>query len=606
MTALAASYLGAPSGAVALGPHDPGSELAMEVVLDPSHTSRMQAELAAMYDEGGPEFHKWLAAGQFDERFAPSAQAVTAVKSFLRSHGLTVVHSSSPFLVAATGSTARAEAAFATGIEDYEGAGGKAFFTNDEPVEVPDYLAADVAGVVGLDDTSSPESLLARQPAGGAAPHYGDGPFDSGLVPTQTRSLYGAGKLFRTGVDGQGHGVVSAVFELSAYARSDVEYWWHYFYGRDYEADIVNVDVDGGSIHPKCPKGDHCKKGPDYSGDDEVTADIEQQLTVAPDLKKLLVYDAPNDRSGETTIDEYMRIASDDEASTISTSWGLCEQDIGAGVARAENVAFTQMAMQGQSIFAAAGDNGAYDCLEDGTSNVDKVAVDDPGSQPWMTSVGGTSFSGYDPGSDPDPQYPAGVESVWNPLDQCSGTAQGLKACVKYGAGGGGVSVFWTRPSFQSGPGVTNSDSRKAPACAFASKGQYCREVPDVSADADEYTPYAGYCKGIKGTNSSCRYYLKFFPSGWSGSGGTSLSSPLWAALVADAVSYHGGRRFGDADEDLYALFRSGSSEYFHDVTGVDQTDNNNGLYPTTPNFDLATGIGTPDISAIAMAAYRS
>jgi kumamolisin len=299
-----------------------------------------------------------------------------------------------------------------------------------------------------------------------------------------------------------------------------------------------------------------------------------------------------------------MKIADDDTASTISTSWGLCEQDIGAGAAKGENIAFTQMAMQGQSIFAAAGDNGAYDCLEDGTSNADKVAVDDPGSQPWVTSAGGSSFSGYDPGSNPTPTYPAGVESVWNDLDQCNGTPQGLKGCVRFGAGGGGVSVFWARGAYQYGPEVNNVYSTKAPSCAFAKKGQSCREVPDISVDADEYTGYSGYCKGIAGTNSSCNYFLKYFPSGWSDAGGTSLAAPFWAALIADAISYHGGQRFGNANAALYSLYRQDASKYFHDVTGVDQMDNNNGLYPTTPGFDLATGIGTPDISTLAMAAY--
>jgi subtilase family serine protease len=83
-----------------------------------------------------------------------------------------------------------------------------------------------------------------------------------------------------------------------------------------------------------------------------------------------------------------MKIASDDTASTVSTSWGEREPDEGAGAAQGENIAFTQMAMQGQSIFAAAGDDGAFDCLGYGTSNSDKVAVDDPGSQPWVTSAG--------------------------------------------------------------------------------------------------------------------------------------------------------------------------------------------------------------------------
>jgi subtilase family serine protease len=605
--ALAGSFLGAPTGASALGAHDQKSVLGVEVVIEPSDQGSMQNDLTAIYDPGSPSFHHWLSAGQFVRMFAPSPAEITAVRAYLRSHGLVPEASSSPFLVPAYGPTADVEATFSTRIEDYRSSGGTDFFTNSEPASVPATISSYVAGVIGLDDTSSPHTLLVhpQAAAGKVTQRYGAGPYGSGLTPSQTRSLYGATKLFNTGVDGQGHGAISAVFELSGYANSDDEHWLHYFYGPTYNAGIVNENVDGGPIHPKCPKGDTCNKGPDYSGDDEVTADIEQQLTIAPDLSKLIVYNAPNDQSGQTEIDEYMKIASDDKASTISTSWGECEPDEGAGAARGENIAFTEMAMQGQTIFAAAGDDGAFDCLGDGTSNSHKVAVDDPGSQPWVTSAGGTSFSGYDPRTNPTPGYPTGVESVWNPLDDCYSGKQGLKGCNQFGAGGGGISVFWGRGAYQYGPKVDNVYSTKAPSCAFAKKGQYCREVPDISVDSDEYTGYAGYCKGLANTNSSCRYYLKYFPTGWSSSGGTSLSAPFWAALAADAVSFHGGQRFGNANEVLYGLYRDDAAKYFHDITGVDQTDNNNGLYPTTPGYDLATGIGSPIVSDIAMAAYR-
>jgi subtilase family serine protease len=310
-----------------------------------------------------------------------------------------------------------------------------------------------------------------------------------------------------------------------------------------------------------------------------VEADLETQIAIAPRANRILVYNAPNDKSGQTTVDEYMKIASDDLADSISTSWGLCEPDLGAAVAVAENVAFTQMAMQGQSITAAAGDDGAYDCLGDGTTNAHDVAVDDPAAQPLVTGVGGTSFEGFNPGSDRNPSYPTGDETVWNDLDACNGTPQGLVACFKYGAGGGGVSLFWPRPSFQTGPGVQDLTNR---------------EVPDVSADADEYTPYAEYCTGNPKTNSSCARG----GGGWFGIGGTSLSSPLWAAVIGDAIGYNGAR-FGTATTTLYPLFQSAYSTYFHDITGVNQTEDNNGKYPVTPDYDMATGIGTPVIGAI-------
>jgi kumamolisin len=541
----------------------------------------MNGELAAMYDPSSPDYHHWLAPGAFAARFGPSASARASVERFLRQDGLQVVASSSPFLVRAVGSAAAAAGAFSTTIQSFRAANGETFFSDAAPVRVPAALAGVVAGVIGLDDTGSELPLdIPTSSVKTAVAHYGAGPDGSGLTPSQLDGIYGAGPAVSAGARGQGKGVTMAVFELSGYTPSDIATFARQFFGPRFRPPpLVNIDVDGGPLTPLCPPGDVCHHKNDYGGDIEVEADLETQIGIAPRARKILVYNAPNDKTGQTGVDEYMKIASDDLADSVSTSWGECELDIGAAVAAAENVAFTQMAMQGQSITAAAGDDGAYDCLEDGTSNAHALAVDDPASQPLVTAVGGTSFERFDPGSNLQPTYPTGSETVWNNLDACNGTPQGLEACARTGAGGGGVSVFWARPSFQKGPGVEPLKNR---------------EVPDVSADADEYTPYAEYCTGPPASNSACARR----GSGWFSVGGTSLSSPLWAAVIGDAIGYN-GTRFGTATRRLYPLFQSAYSTYFHDITGKGQPENNNGHYPVTVNYDLATGIGTPVIGAI-------
>ena len=91
-------------------------------------------------------------------------------------------------------------------------------------------------------------------------------------------------------------------------------------------------------------------------------------------------------------------------------------------------------------------------------------------------------------------------------------------------------------------------------------------------------------------------------PSRWFGIGGTSLSAPVWGAILADSVSLGGGARLGLANPALYAMLRGGYGSTFHDITGINQAVNNNGLFVTTRNYDMATGIGSPRISAIAAA----
>jgi subtilase family serine protease len=596
-----------------VGSHSKAAPMNIELVLQPNNSAQLDNLLTALYDPASSQYHHWLTTGQFNNLFAPSASQIAQVKSFLQQAGLSVTaSSSSPFLVDATGNTAQVEAAFHTQVSDYYAADGQGFYQNDAAIQIPASLSGLVSAVNGMSNAAHLHGQYlitdsAAQKAGTAAPHYGAGPGGQGLTPSQINSIYEAGQVHQLGSRGEGKGATLAVFELSGYTPADIVTYENQFFGSWERVPLVDINVDGGPITPQCPKGDQC--GPfspgkcangcdsaDYSGDIEVEADIEMQIALAPKINRILVYNAPNDQTGQTVIDEYFKIANDNQADSISSSWGACEQDMGFPAAQAESIAFKQMASQGQSMFSAAGDTGAYDCLR-GSGNK-ALAVDDPSSQPYVTGVGGTSFSSFDPGANEHPSYPKGFETVWNVLDQCSGNA--LNNCANFGAGGGGVSTFWAKPSYQNGPGVISSFSQKAPYCSQASSGQYCREVPDISANADEYTPYAEFCTGDPKTNSTCATFSAGLnPPGWFGIGGTSLSSPLWSGIIALWDSVH-GERFGNANRALYKLFHSNYSKYFHDITGKNQTENNNGFYPTTPNYDMATGIGTPRISALA------
>ena len=257
-------------------------------------------------------------------------------------------------------------------------------------------------------------------------------------------------------------------------------------------------------------------------------------------------------------------------------------------------------------MFGAEGDTGAFSCIRSDGTTIANVL--DPPAQPWVTSVGGTSFDSFNPDTNPDPNYPKGVETVWNVDNLCNestneGGQSGYFWCAATGAGGGGNSQFWGRPAYQFGPGVTNpytAYGNGTTHCSLAGHGKPCRELPDISANADAYTPYSEYCTGSAATPfSTCGSFSQFqTPAGWFGIGGTSLSSPMWSAIIAD----HDGlwhQRIGNANPLLYLLYNVDAKGYFNDITGIGQTTNNNGLFPTTPGFDLATGIGSPKMSAL-------
>ncbi len=612
--------------------------MTVEVALAPSHQALLDATLANEYTPSSPTYHHWLSTGQFDARFAPSRATTTAVVAYLKSEGLSVDQSSSPFLIRATGSSARVSGAFHTSLANYRDRRGHRYFANRTAVRLPGTISSAVYGVVGLTNTAlhstqvervratpanhgpgqgsscetpyvTSDQLSAAVNDGTSFPYgYGAGPGCSGLTPSQTNALYGAPQV---GPRGQGAGVTIAVFELSAYQQSDITTWAHTLYGPRYNPTIKDKIVDGGPLNPICPAGDTCPAEYNgYSGDVEVAADIEMQLSMAPAVQKLIVYNAPNDYTGQTSLDEYAQIAQDNTASVISSSWGVCENDAGTAYVEAENTVFKQMAAQGQSLFSSSGDTGAFDCLRgDGTTIAN---TDDPSSQPWVTSVGGTSFADINPGQNPYPRYPALGESVWNVDNLCNANDNVLQQaaffwCGATGAGGGGSSQYWGRPSYQQGPGVLNrstSFGNGSTQCALARVGAACREVPDVSANADPYTGPAEYCTGNANTpNSACATFTSTVP-GWFQIGGTSLSSPLWSGVIADRNSYT-GRRTGSANVFLYGLFNQGPGRYFNDQTGFGQVAKNNGLFPTTPAFDLATGMGSPKMAAIIEAPSR-
>jgi kumamolisin len=212
------------------------------------------------------------------------------------------------------------------------------------------------------------------------------------------------------------------------------------------------------------------------------------------------------------------------------------------------------------------------------------LSVIDPGGQPFATGVGGT-FLGTQSGGLPDNgTYPG--ESVWNdglnngaPGDQASGT-------------GGGVSDQWPMPGYQSSAaGILNViQSASSRTCG----AQFCRQVPDVSADADPNSGYDVYSNG-----------------GWGVTGGTSAAAPLWAAFtaLANASATCRGLTLGFENPALYAIAGSAYAANFHDITQpnpataqanndtfyqYNNPQNPSDDYPVQAGYDMATGLGSP------------
>ncbi|MGO8949704.1 MAG: protease pro-enzyme activation domain-containing protein [Ktedonobacterales bacterium] len=620
-----------PNGADLLGHHSGAAQMQVEIVLHPQNESNLYPLIQALSTPGSALYQHWLTPAQFNADFpAPAFDT-----SWLTSHGLQEIPGPSPLVLAFTGTSSQFEAAFGTTINDYRTNDGRTVYANATAPSVPATAFPQIAGIIGLDNVSNgqekPELVKPLKPLSSTAEpnQYGAGP-GGGLVPSQIQGIYGANSIYKAT---QGQGVTTALFELSGYHKSDIRAYEKQF-GLP-KVNIQNIDVDGGPCNPVVLTGMPCDNG---GVEDDL--DIQLQQAMAPGISKIEVYLGPNDDQGD--LDTYFAIANQNTAEAVSSSWGVCESGLDSGVAFGEYLAFAQMATQGQSISAAAGDAGAYDCEYSGFTApfppfYSNLEVDDPSSDPLMTAVGGTSFFGtYDPGSDLHPTYPAGKEYVWDTLDNCTTTDfsvdgvdisadTGYGVCP-FGAGAGGNSMLWAKAPWQQGPGTTSSASEYGSYCGQAS-GVQCREVPDISLDADEYSGYAEYCAD---PGAGCSP-----DSAWFEVGGTSCSSPLWSAITALADSY-GNHRVGLTTALLYRLDSpAGYSSALHDMVGgvtfswnwsqmlsaisgttisvpnVIISTNSNG-YGTPPGFvetrdyDLATGLGTPDVSAIVPALASS
>ena len=552
-----------PAGARAIGWLPSADALHVTVALAPIDPQVLAAYARGVSTPGSPVYRRYLTVAQFAARFAPAPSRVASLRAALRAEGLTVGSvSPSGLALSVAGSAAHVSRAFATAFRRYRLRDGRVAFANTSAPAVPALAAGLVQGVVGLDslEIHRPAGVTraAIAPAGRLASHAvassgvggsgsssvqapGEGKAcgralrSGGYTAGQIGSAYDFGGLYASGDGGAGQTI--ALFELEPYSASDLAAYER-CYGNS--ANVSNVNVDGGSGTG--------------SGQGEAALDVEDLVGLAPQAN-VLVYQGPN--TGQGAFDTYAAIVNQDRAKVVSTSWGSCENPAFMSSLQAENTLFQEAAAQGQTVLAASGDNGVQDCGAGSTG----AAVDDPASQPYVTGVGGTSLSAVGP-----PVTETAWDSNWG---------------ASSGAGGGGVSSIWGVPAYQA-PFVV---SQASTTCGNA--GYACREVPDVSADADINTGYAIIYQGA-----------------WFVFGGTSAATPTWAALMAlgDATSACRAHPIGFANAALYAAARSAYAADFNDVTSGDNSFGGVTGFSAGPGYDMASGLGSPKGSALMSA----
>jgi len=531
-----------PVGTVDLGAAPPSAALRVEVALKPRDPSGLRSFAAAVSSPGSKQYHRFLPKGGFARRFGPTMATVARVRAALRATGLNPGSASSDRLLIPITTTVRAaEKAFHVRLRRFRTATHAIVVANLGTPSVPRSIRTLVQAVLGLNNLTQP------QPAGTEASHVGaqrcGGQAHAdphSWTPQNLAQAYDVEPLYDEGDGGGGESV--ALVEMAAYRQHDLDAYTSCF-GVRAPTEIQAVD-----------HGNTNSRG---TGGLEATSDIEVLAGVAPALTFIDVYEAPVGVTG--LLDEYSQIEQNDADEVVSSSWVLCElAALPYGLIATENTIFSAMASQGQTMFAAAGDQGTEGCRDSASRS--QTAVDDPASQPYVTGVGGTVITalGNPPGWAPS-------EAAWP-------------------QSGGGISRLTPMPSWQAGPGVVNAHSSGAPCRAQAP--HHCREVPDVSASATNYPVRFG--------------------GRWLNADGTSFATSVWAGALAlvDAASTptcRPPRRLGFIDPALYHLAGDGPAD-FNDVTrGANNAHGGkNGSYTATPGYDMATGLGTPAVTGLA------
>lgn len=506
--------------AVLVGPLSPTQHMQLAITLPLRNQQQLTNLLTQLRDPSSPNYRHFLSVDQFAARFGASAADYAAVVHFAESNGLTVTKAirNYQFLIA-SGSVAQVEKAFHISMNVYQHPTEKrTFFSLDREPTVDSSVP--IWHITGFDDYSIPRPTLVSRPStashgGTPTATTGSGPSASFLGSDMRAAYYGG-----TALTGSGQSL-----GLLEYYGTDLDDLTAYFtnVGQTNSVPITLLSTDGTST--SCLYADGCD-------DTEQTLDMTQAIGMAPGLSSLVMYVGSTD----SAIFNAMATASPLNAQlSISWVWSPSSPD-------ADDPYFEEFAAQGQNVFAAAGDWGAWDVESE---------PDFPSADPYVTSVGGTD------------------------LDTTSASGSWSSETAWSSTGGGISQEEYAIPSWQ---------TTAAAGCTSCS--QSYRNGPDISANAN----WSFYTCSDQGQN------LNFSGAecGANVYGGTSFAAPMWAGFLALANQQYFAANSTTLPFINPAIYAIGEGpDYnsdFHDIVS-----GSNGTYSATTGYDLVTGWGSPN-----------
>jgi len=527
----------------------------------------LDALLADQRNPSSPRYHQWLTSAEFGDRFGLSGADLAKIVDWLVSRGLHISYTApSRTSLMASGPAAAVERAFGVELHRYL-VDGDVRFANASDPSVPAEIAPLLLTIQGLDNIAWP----APRKRASVKPRFTIDPGIYGIVPGDIATIYDVNPFYNAGYFGQGQTI--AVMGQSNVSLADIAAFRAYV---GLAANTPTALLVPGSSDPGTSNANALE---------EATLDLEWSGALAPEASVILVYASSIGIAVQYAVESVA-------AQVMSYSSDVCEpqmnqQEGGQTLESAFRQSIQQANALGITFVAGSGDRGASDCesvlpSEEAPATTG-LAVAFPASIPETTAVGGT-------------QFPAatGTSQYWSNLNNPTTLASALGYIPEMvwnyagiGASGGGSSILYTKPDWQTGFGPSDNARDVPDICFFANDAYFyvLHQSPPPSA-------FASYTSG------------------------TSISTQVFAGMLAlvDQYLVASGALpkpgMGNINPTLYSLAKS-TPAVFHDIAS-----GNDGVYcePGSANcttgvmgyqaiagFDRASGLGSMDIAEFAV-----
>jgi subtilase family serine protease len=557
------------------------SHMTMVFKPSPSQQASLDSLLKQLQTPSSPNYHKWLTPEQYASQYGLTENDLAKVVTWLQDQGFTVEQAArSRNSVAFSGTAAQVQTAFQTSIHNYV-VNGVARYSNSTEPSIPSALSGVVLGIRGLNNYRPRPKVIRRSAYLGPKPNYTSSVSGNHyLVPADLATIYDIQSLYNEGLTGSGQKI--AIMGQTDIVMNDISEFRANVGLPDNLPTIVTI--------------------PSYvsitSTGDLTEADLDLEWSGGVATAADIIYVNAGD-STNGAFDSLTYAIDQDVAPIISMTYGACEPDVGATDISTIQSTLAQATTEGITILAAAGDDGATDCDNNNPEAPSDIAVmglavDFTASSPNVTAIGGSEFSG---------DSAAGANTYWAGTNNSTTMGSALSYIPEVvwndtatdeelSATGGGASMFFTKPPWQTGTGVPNDDAR---------------DVPDVSLTASpDEDPYlicsSDYLNTDTSATADCSSGFRATDGTLDVVGGTSAATPSFAGIMA-LLEQKVGSKQGNINEVLYPLFAKDGSA-FHNITNGNNEEPCEAATPDCPNggqigfvagtgYSQTTGLGS-------------